>query len=145
MKIKGGGPRKSAKPAEEPNFYKLPFLPANETTAGQKHQAVSQLRAPEGSQVMNIVLEQALAQHALFNYSYATSRTTAPTTSPLFTPLSCPPPLPSVSRGTSATQAMGYPAPEHDFSIERQPNVLLSATRDNEFVTAALLHRLRRR
>ena len=142
MKIKGGGPRKSARPAEEPNFYNLPFLPPHEVKK-KEAQAVytlqyqpAQATSPVRGHGINTVLEQALAQQAYANY---TAQVRA---APTFAPLPCPPPLPAAR---SLSQALGYPhlpdAARSDASTSPQ---LFAAMRENELLTAALLQRLRR-
>ena len=155
MKIKGGGPRKSARPAEEPNFYQMPYLPPHQKVK-KTSQALYQMHMPAAAaasptmndvmqaQNMNHVLEQALAHRAYLNYT--SSRTTAraaamvPSTT-TFAPLPSRPALPSpAAAGLSPlSQAFGAYAGMTD---EAQ---VLAAIREKEMLTVALLQRLRSR
>ena len=151
MKIKGGGPRKSARPADEPNFYAMPYLPqANETknkavvgpaTAGRKEPPVVVYQMPVLQQQqqqqhlqetarsstgsVSTVLEQALAHQAYLAYMHR-----ATTHQHQQQPLVQPPALTAVS--------MAVPA---DL---QQTASLQAALREEELLTAALLQRLRR-
>ena len=145
MKIKGGGPRKSAKPAEEPVFYKMPFLPPHASQKSEQ-QAVYQMYQPHAntavrSQGVNTVLEQALAQQAYFQF--ASQHRNAPA----FAPLPCPPPFPSAavaSHPVSLSHALGYHSLQDTSPQDASNPHLFAAMREKEMITAALLDRLRR-
>jgi len=153
MKIKGGGPRKSAKPAEEPNFYKLPFLPPHESVKKeqqQQQQAFYQMHhnnqdfshtTAVQSQGVNSVLEQALAQQAYLEFTSPNRR------APAFTPMPQPPTFPSATLASlpdSLAQVLAYHSLQDGTPMDASNAHICAAMREKEIITAALLQRLRR-
>mmetsp|Transcript_7895 Transcript_7895/g.15798 ORF Transcript_7895/g.15798 Transcript_7895/m.15798 type:complete len:291 (-) Transcript_7895:198-1070(-) len=155
MKIKGGGPRKCAKPAEEPNFYKLPFLPPHETLKNehqqqqqqkQQQQVVYQMphnqvhsHAAVRTQGVNTVLEQALAQQAYLQFTSPHRSLATFTPMPRHTQFP-----PATSHPDSLAQALGYHSLQDGSPPEASHPHLYAAMREKEIITAALLQRLRR-
>ena len=155
-KIKGGGPRKSARPAEEPNFYSMRYLPPDEKSKNHRGHVLQQqqsrqqqqqqqqaayrmhLTAMSAAQTHSVdsVLEQALARQAYLNYAAVQARA-----APSFAPLASPPAFPSP---TSAGVGGGFPSLQ-DIAWGRDSQGFAVALRDKEMITVALLQRLRSR
>ena len=137
MKIKGQGPRKSAKPAHEPNFYSMTYLPPNGVPESRTKDLYHHLMQPQSTQSnllperspqgVNSALERALVQQAYLN-ACASSLTTAPSLAGPSLLLSHPsrPSEPALSQALAFSNAV-------------------DSVRENELLTAILLERLRER
>lgn len=110
IRLKGQGPRKPAIPAEEPNFYRLPWLPTREMVQRQYQllsQGPSPLRVtcgtPNGpSPVANPLPVDTCDENTVFSKKKQQTRTTLPASSAndcvalpkVISAMTCPPSMP---------------------------------------------------
>jgi hypothetical protein len=152
IKIKGGGPRKSAKPAEEPRFYSKPYLSANDASSTRKdksaayHMYAGPTTTTDASAtaIFGWMEQQALAKQASLSLLQKPKSVAGVVTPAVPYQMSF---VPAAAVGsTSFSNVLSMAAFQQQSMADAgiaNPNVW-AAMRQNDLLTAAVLQHLRR-